>query len=631
MRLYQPDPLWPVVLGASLLFGGTLLVEGTVGSRHVQRQDITIPMSAGDLSEDESGGEAPEEAVTSPRHAEARSLARRGEVDAALAIFDELLLASPDAGRLRAEQGYWLLTADRDRAALVALERASGEDPTDPWTALTLGRVRSKLGDDAGAEADFRRALASRPSYSSAMVSLGVNLRHQGRLDEAIELLERASASGGNLEVARAKVAFGRALLAAGRVDEASAAFEQAVLLAPADVELRLGIGRAWMNEGGGKHLSQAIAVLDEAVRVAPDVPQLYSALGRAQEHAGAPDLALRAYRRALQLDPTYAYVQRRVIRLALSSGSIPEARAQIAYLLEVAPDDPENHMLAGRVAAAAEHPDEAREHFRKAIDLSNGAYPEASYNLGIFERREGEMAAAVAAYRAALAARPDYSEAANNLGLALVDAGDGAAAEATWRELLARRPDAVSAWLNLGSYLADQERYDEAIDAYHRALEVRPGYDKALLNLGVALRRANRDDEAIATYRELVKTHPAYASGWYNLGVALKHTKQSDDARDALQHALNVDEDHRAARRALASLEAKEGRVDVALALYADLLDREPGDVDSRLGYGRALRDSGKAAACADQARAVLALEPTSDKARSLLAQCGQSTGETP
>ena len=71
---------------------------------------------------------------------------------------------------------------------------------------------------------------------------------------------------------------------------------------------------------------------------------------------------------------------------------------------------------------------------------LTNGQTPAACaawFNLGVLRMQAGEHAAAVTAYRSALALKPDLPEAAINLGTALEAMGDVEGALAAWRGAL--------------------------------------------------------------------------------------------------------------------------------------------------------------------------------------------------
>ena len=77
---------------------------------------------------------------------------------------------------------------------------------------------------------------------------------------------------------------------------------------------------------------------------------------------------------------------------------------------------------------------------------------------------------AAMAAYRRAIAGRPDLADAHNNLGRLLHDAGRLAEAEACYRDALACDPEVALYHFNLGVVLEDRGSADAAIAAYERA-----------------------------------------------------------------------------------------------------------------------------------------------------------------
>jgi predicted O-linked N-acetylglucosamine transferase (SPINDLY family) len=97
-----------------------------------------------------------------------------------------------------------------------------------------------------------------------------------------------------------------------------------------------------------------------------------------------------------------------------------------------------------------------------------------ASFNLGTLQGARGEDAAAEAAYRQAIALRPDFPHARLNLGHLLERRGDHEAALAEWRAVLQHTPEPdlrVHAFNNLGRLLEVMRRYPEAEQALHDSL----------------------------------------------------------------------------------------------------------------------------------------------------------------
>jgi tetratricopeptide (TPR) repeat protein len=99
----------------------------------------------------------------------------------------------------------------------------------------------------------------------------------------------------------------------------------------------------------------------------------------------------------------------------------------------------------------------------------------------------------AIAAYRRAIAGRPDLGDAHNNLGRLLHDRGDLAGAEACYRRALACDPQVGLYLFNLGVVLEDQGRADEAIAAYEQALERDALLSDAHYNLARQIERQAR------------------------------------------------------------------------------------------------------------------------------------------
>lgn len=632
------DRLWPMLAALGVLVVGALLLEQYTSRRGNETIHVAIVgdgAGLGDAGDDEDApGEAedgPRDAPVSELHALARREARRVQYERAIALYEKALAASPDAPALPGELGALLLAAGRAEKALPLLERADRLAPS-PQSAYRLGLARARLGDEAGAEREYRRALALRQGHGPARIALGNLLRARGDTKGAVGLLAAASQVGSNEERARALVALGAAHLAGGQRAEAEAAFGRAIEFAPARAEIRLGIARAWLASGSDERrdLDRAAQVLARAAEMAPDVPQVHAALGRAREKRGDLTLAAEAYDRALRLDPAYRYARRRMLRLALQTRDFSRARHDAERLVADAPEVPEHHFLAALVADREGREDEARRAYRKAIDVAKGDYPEAYLNLGNLEKGAGSRSAARAAYEKAIALRPRYPAAHLNLAKLHEAAGDLAGAEATYQKALAIDPGYASGWLALGQLRSQAGRTTEAIEDLKRAAAARPGYDAAELSLGVAYRRANRFDEAIATYRRLLERSPRYVSAWYNLGLSLQATGEAAEARAAFRNAAALDEGHVQSRVSLADMDLAEGRVAEAKATFAEVADvdsDDPAERAARITARAALAEiaalEGDRRGCEERARQLRAEAPQDARVAALATRC--------
>lgn len=554
---------------------------------------------------------------------------------------------------------YAALRGGDERVIRVEVIRQADEDADDDLgagagaaaaapEALAVAAARAHMREKNWplAEAELRRALVQRPGYGPALRSLGRVLAAAGRPAEAIETLKQAAAFGSNEERAASLVSLGAALLESAQPTEARAAFDQAIERAPARVEIRLRIARAYLATDKKDDATRASGVLATAADLAPDLADVQSLIGQTREALGDVDGAEEAFRQAVRLAPQATLPRRRLLRIALDRQHFQKAQQQVDELIAIDANVPEHHFLAGLVAARQNDAAGARAHYHTAIDKAGGTYPEAYFNLGVLAKEQKQLDDAIAAYRTAIAQRIGYHAAENNLGLTLVASGRLDEAETVYKETLARTPSYAPAWVNLGKLYSQRKLYPQAIDAYQKALAARPDYARALLDLGVAYARSGRDADAVATYRRVIAINPRSVAAWYNLGLAEQQRSDARAAERAFRSARELDPDHVASGKRLAAIlsTTPNGEFE-ARALYEDLLDEDPTDVDTRLSHAELLRRAGDLTGCARDAafarksadpntaagRAVVELAAAVEKACSRTEPAKPTAGGTP
>jgi tetratricopeptide (TPR) repeat protein len=348
--------------------------------------------------------------------------AMRGLVDAAAPSDATRDLETGLAGML-AETG-----AAEEAAALV--EAVLAED-RDHVAALKL---RAKLALDAdrpeAAVQDLRAALAQAPDDAEALTVMALAYERQGARELAGEQLARAVEASDR---------------------------------APAE---SLRHAAFLMQEG---RTGPAEAVLVDALREAPDHPELLAMLGEVH-------LARRDFARA----------------------------GQVARLLE-ASDDPAAREMAAALEARRLAAEGRTDERLALLEALAGDGDEGAMAALVRARLEAGDAAGARAYLdGVLAAAPD--DPAARLLMAGVEAAEGdlAAAEAGFRALVAEAPGFAPAWAAWAGFLADAGRGAEAAAALDRGLAANPG-DADLMFARAGLAEAAGDREgAIALYEAL-------------------------------------------------------------------------------------------------------------------------------
>jgi choline-sulfatase len=140
----------------------------------------------------------------------AQEALERGEVDAALALFDEVLAAEPDNRFALSRSGVALLRRGDLERAIPRLERAARGDPLAAETRSALAEALTLAGRDQEAIALWTLIVSQQPRWAAAWGNLGTSLGRAGRAADAVRALERALALEPADPARLARLAFAR-------------------------------------------------------------------------------------------------------------------------------------------------------------------------------------------------------------------------------------------------------------------------------------------------------------------------------------------------------------------------------------------------------------------------------------
>jgi Flp pilus assembly protein TadD/mono/diheme cytochrome c family protein len=172
--------------------------------------------------------------------------------------------------------------------------------------------------------------------------------------------------------------------LQAGRVADAVAQLNEALRLQPGDAEAHSNLATALQAQG---QLVEAVQHAREAVRLKPDDDRVHFNLGNLMLAGGQPDEAERELRRAVQLNPENGDAQ-------FNLGVLLGSRNQL---------------------------DEAIAHLRRAVEI-NPQNADARRNLGFGLGLQGRLDEGIEELTTSLTIRPDSAEARRNL-VSLIEA----------------------------------------------------------------------------------------------------------------------------------------------------------------------------------------------------------------
>ncbi len=392
--------------------------------------------------------------------------------------------------------------------------------------------------DYAGSEApvaekltQLRKEVERNPKSARHWGKFGVNLYVHDFQREAIPCFQQAAAL--DQKEFRWPYYCAYALSEAGS-PEAFAWYERSRALNPNYTPLQVRHGQALLAAG---ELEKAQAAFQAALNGQPKLPHAY--MGAARMALDKNDVpAARAYaEKALALAPQFREAHSFLAELNRRSHDMAKAEhhLQLAEKLPAKmemPDPVFAEMIAEGVSSFWHR-------MRAGRYLAAGRYDQAVQELQL-----------------ALAARPD-AEAHNNLGMALQYQKKFSAAAEHYRQALALNPRYVEALNNLSVALFETGQTEEAVAQVGKALQIDSTLPDAYLNLGTFHNRSGRRKEALHAFRQGLRHAPEDMRLAYQLAWLLATAPEAElrNGKEALRLAKTVCE--KTANRSPGALEA--------------------------------------------------------------------------
>ncbi|MEG8041247.1 sulfotransferase [Sphingomonas sp. LR60] len=308
---------------------------------------------------------------------------------------------------------------------LALIESALQQTPDERALIEFGGLLAAHSGQTDRAAALFAQLLALDPGNDPARINLATALLSAGRAAEALAVADGHAHAKLRLLAAHARVAtgageaadyeaivaadprdyrawnnLGSARLAEGRVDDAVAAFDEAVRHAPNDVRLYINLAQA-LRDAGRFDVRQR--VMRDAAALAPNDPEVLLELGTAEAACENPVGAEQALRRAIALTDGYTGAFVELGLLLESVNRIDELEQVVDALAARAPDAIELDFLRAWVARRRGHVAEA---LALAERVPDEIHPLRRHQLlGDLYDRQGQPEKAFAAFTAMNAA----------------------------------------------------------------------------------------------------------------------------------------------------------------------------------------------------------------------------------
>jgi tetratricopeptide (TPR) repeat protein len=225
-------------------------------------------------------------------------------------------------------------------------------------------------------------------------------------------------------DVARAQFYYGEILAQMGDSAGALPHYKRAAQLSPHDVDFQLKYGTMLAENSP----SEAVPVLQEAVRLDPRRPEALNALGAALRRTGDQQQAAEVFQRSREASAdatqrTEAILKTNSAIESLKKGEIAPAIESLRAALAADPDFADANHYMGIAQSAQQNWPEANRAFSAAVQASP-SNPQIHFNYGVALEKQGDWNNAVLQFQSVILLRPSEVQARCQLADALLHAG---------------------------------------------------------------------------------------------------------------------------------------------------------------------------------------------------------------
>src|SRR5262245_10283308 len=491
--------------------------------------------------------------------------------DEALSLLENVFSRDPEYFDGRRLQSTVLLAKGETKKAIEALERLDRTYPDLPIIKYELARAYLQNKNMNQAAMAVEKAISLNPNYDDAVFLFGqINLA-TGQGKRVIEPITR---------------------LLKKRPDFTNAA----LLLAGA--------------YGSLERFGDAVMVLQEEAKLAPNDPQLQLALGMTYRQAKRNNEARQAFEKAVQLMPDNLFPFDQLIELDLADKHFDAARQRVANQFQKDPNVPAGQYWQGKILAAEGKWDSAVAELQKTLQLDPNFV--AAYDLlAKTYVAANKLPEAVKELQALLQKTPDNTPTLMTLALVYENMKDYTKARDAYEKVLSIQPNFVPALNNL-AYLYT-EHMDNLDKAYELASKARGllGDDASVGDtFGWVLYKRGDYQQALAVLQQSAEKAGDNPEIQFHLGMTAYMMGQTDLAKLALRKAASAARDFPSkeeSKKRLALLESGTGpSSELSVAQLEGITKSHPEDIVSQMRLGEAYEKTGapeKAAAAFEQA----------------------------
>ena len=411
---------------------------------------------------------------------------------------------------------------------------------------LSKGNAFFEKKQYAAAVIEYRNAVQVDARFADARLGLARTYERMGDIRLALaEYVRAADLLPADQDV---QVRAAGYLLWARRFDEAKTRAEHVLEKDTRNLQAQVVLANAL---AGLRNVDQAVAEIEEAIRIDPTRSATYTNLGVLEMTRGRLESAEQAFRRTVELDPKWVPGRLAQANYYWATGRSAEAEEALRAAFELEPANALTNRALALLYVATNRAPQAEPYVRTLA--SSGAAPFALADFLMLQNRPDE-------------AIPELERLRKN--------------QATERDAGRRLAQAFA----IRGALADADR------VIGELLHSNAADSDALLLNGQLLNSRGKKDEALAQFVKAAAADPNSAQAQFALGRSYAARGDADQARQAFAEVLRLNPRAAAAQVELARLDLASGRVSASVQAARDAVRTEPGNLDAQLALAGSL-----------------------------------------
>ncbi len=286
--------------------------------------------------------------------------------------------------------------------------------------------------------------------------------------------------------------------------------------------------------------LAEARVLFERICRISPENADAWMRIGAIDGELGQVDSGISHLKRAIDIEPDYAYALYLLARMQHSKRQPLEARNSLRKAVSSNSKYIEAWLMLAGIEEQLENYGEVEQCCRRLIELDSSIVDAFLY-LGNALSILGKYEDAVAQYQIVLARSPELAAVWSRLAILQFNLGRLEESEMSLRYTLQIMPDDIQNNILLEKILLRRSKTDEAIELLQHILLLEPGIEHLWDDLITAISEKKQYQVLINFCDRVSGQYPNEAPPWFGHGYALQKTGQHGTALEYYKRAIEL------------------------------------------------------------------------------------------